>query len=381
MMNDISHEDIQKTNLQSQTTYAYNAKPIYNVLKNEGDPLDEKARIFMESRFDRDFSHVRIHTDTKAAESAKSINALAYSVGKDIVFDKGQYAPETHSGKLLIAHELAHVLQQTPGFLDNKSILEQKISNPNDSSELESRNIAEEIMDNRYAESFIERSTIMENRPISDNRIHRIIGPVAGAIATGVGLASDVQSLTAGSMSLDSNAWNGISQIGEHIDPLGNREESKSIQIGKVFRYVPFVENFNIIYKVSYSFKNGIMNAEVRPTQSSSASSRDSGKVSIIDKTQGWENPDPFGVRLPNISFKIYATCDPFLGRKWWQYWDVTIYANKGIFIIEHGKTYGGEVNEENKVPVVGQDVETGEKIPVKEEKKPTPVVSPSNIP
>jgi hypothetical protein len=59
-----------------------------------------------------DFSQVRIHTDGKAAESARAVNALAYTVGSDIVFGAGRYAPATDEGRRLIAHELTHVGQQ-----------------------------------------------------------------------------------------------------------------------------------------------------------------------------------------------------------------------------------------------------------------------------
>jgi hypothetical protein len=67
----------------------------------------------MESRFGHDFSQVRVHTDARAGASAKAVNALAYTVGRDIVFAAGQYAPGTVSGKKLLAHELTHVLQQS----------------------------------------------------------------------------------------------------------------------------------------------------------------------------------------------------------------------------------------------------------------------------
>jgi hypothetical protein len=66
----------------------------------------------MESRFEHDFSRVRVHTNSKAIEAAQSVNALAFTVGHNIAFDRGQYAPETLSGKRLLAHELTHVTQQ-----------------------------------------------------------------------------------------------------------------------------------------------------------------------------------------------------------------------------------------------------------------------------
>ena len=66
----------------------------------------------MESRFGYDFGRIRIHRDTKGAESARSVDALAYTVGQDIIFGEGQWAPDTKRGGRLLAHELAHVVQQ-----------------------------------------------------------------------------------------------------------------------------------------------------------------------------------------------------------------------------------------------------------------------------
>ncbi|MCX6028844.1 MAG: DUF4157 domain-containing protein [Chloroflexi bacterium] len=77
-----------------------------------GAPLPEEMRAFFEPRFGHDFSRVRVHTGAEAAKSARSVNALAYTLGRDIVFAAGQYAPETDAGRNLIAHELAHVIQQ-----------------------------------------------------------------------------------------------------------------------------------------------------------------------------------------------------------------------------------------------------------------------------
>jgi hypothetical protein len=76
--------------------------------------LDSEARAFLEPRFGYDFGQVRVHTDENAAESARSVNAHAYTVGNHIVFGQGQYAPHTSAGQHLLAHELTHVLQQQP---------------------------------------------------------------------------------------------------------------------------------------------------------------------------------------------------------------------------------------------------------------------------
>lgn len=85
---------------------------VHDVLSSPGQPLDTATRAFMEPRFGHDFSGVRVHTDAEAAESVRSVNALAYTVGKDIAFGMGQYAPNTSAGRWMLAHELTHVIQQ-----------------------------------------------------------------------------------------------------------------------------------------------------------------------------------------------------------------------------------------------------------------------------
>jgi len=77
-----------------------------------GRPLSESTRSFFESRFGRDFSGVRVHTGSTASETAASINAKAFTRGKDVVFGPGQYSPGTSEGKRLLGHELTHVVQQ-----------------------------------------------------------------------------------------------------------------------------------------------------------------------------------------------------------------------------------------------------------------------------
>ena len=84
---------------------------VQEVLRSPGQPLDKATREFTEPRFGWDFSHVRVHTDEKAAESARAVQAKAYTVGRDIVFGAGQYG-NTDSGRRLLAHELTHVAQQ-----------------------------------------------------------------------------------------------------------------------------------------------------------------------------------------------------------------------------------------------------------------------------
>ncbi|MCP5110969.1 MAG: DUF4157 domain-containing protein, partial [bacterium] len=92
------------------------APAVGQVLGESGEPLSSNVQAFMEPRFDFDFSKVRVHSNATAAESARAVNAHAYTVGPNIVFGSGQYSPETIQGRRLLAHELTHVVQQSgPG--------------------------------------------------------------------------------------------------------------------------------------------------------------------------------------------------------------------------------------------------------------------------
>jgi hypothetical protein len=128
---------LQRAAVNAQPTN--NVPPIVNeVLNSVGQTLDSGTQAFMESRFGRDFSNVRVHTDTRAAESARAVNALAYTVGKDVVFGKGKYAPETTEGKKLLVHELTHVVQQGENFNLSPSL----IGNQNNTAESEAAQTA-----------------------------------------------------------------------------------------------------------------------------------------------------------------------------------------------------------------------------------------------
>jgi hypothetical protein len=109
-----------------------------------GAPLDPSLRERFEPRFGVDFGSVRIHTGPRATESARAVNALAYTVGRDIVFADGHYAPHTERGARLLAHELTHVVQQggdavSPGTVD-------AVSEASDPSEHEADEVAGEVM-------------------------------------------------------------------------------------------------------------------------------------------------------------------------------------------------------------------------------------------
>jgi hypothetical protein len=88
---------------------------VHKVLASPGQPLDASTRSFMEPRFGYDFAKVCIHMDNRAAESAAAVKALAYTAGEHIILGAAQYAPGSLDGQRLLAHELAHVVQQNRG--------------------------------------------------------------------------------------------------------------------------------------------------------------------------------------------------------------------------------------------------------------------------
>src|SRR5438874_11863804 len=88
---------------------------VHAALRSPGQPLDKASRAYFEPRFGQEFGDVRVHTGMAAARSARDVSAHAYTVGRNIVFGAGAYAPGSDQGRLLLAHELAHVVQQTGG--------------------------------------------------------------------------------------------------------------------------------------------------------------------------------------------------------------------------------------------------------------------------
>ena len=88
-------------------------EPYLSTSRGTGQPLPPSSRAYFEPRFGRDLSDVRVHSDGQASQAANSISAKAFTAGKNIVFAAGQYAPQTHQGQTLLAHELTHVVQQS----------------------------------------------------------------------------------------------------------------------------------------------------------------------------------------------------------------------------------------------------------------------------
>ncbi len=121
--------------------------PVHDVISSGGRPLEPDVRTDMEARMGHDFSDVRVHDDSAAAASASAVNAHAYTVGSNIVFQRDTYNPGSNDGRTTLAHELTHVVQQRSGPVDGTSAPGGiKVSDPSDRFEQEASSNADRVM-------------------------------------------------------------------------------------------------------------------------------------------------------------------------------------------------------------------------------------------
>jgi hypothetical protein len=116
---------------------------VHETLRTPGQPLDAGTKGFMEPRFGHKFDQVRVHTGDRAAESAQAVNATAYTVGNQVVFGRGRYQPSSAEGRHLLAHELAHVVQQA-GTAENPA-RQIEVGEPDTTSEVQAEQVARTI--------------------------------------------------------------------------------------------------------------------------------------------------------------------------------------------------------------------------------------------
>jgi hypothetical protein len=121
------------------------ASPVHDVIGSAGGrPLEAPVREAMEQHLRADFGDVRVHTGGEADASARSVGAEAYTVGRDVVFAEGRYAPDTEPGQRMLAHELTHVVQQRSGPVDGTPTGDGlAVSDPGDRFEQEAERSAE----------------------------------------------------------------------------------------------------------------------------------------------------------------------------------------------------------------------------------------------
>ena len=142
---------------------------VHDVLRSPGQPLDTATRAFFEPPFGHDFSGVRVHTDTHAAESARAVDALAYTVGQDVVFGAGQYAPSSDPGKRILAHELTHTLQQPRTAGAGVASAGLRISDTHDAFENEAETLSSKVVHGVRAQHSIGRGVARLQRLADPN--------------------------------------------------------------------------------------------------------------------------------------------------------------------------------------------------------------------
>jgi len=146
-----------------------------NALRGGGQPLPQSVRAFFEPRFGHDFSRVRVHTDAEATQSAQAMNALAYTVGRDVVFGAGRYVPESADGKRLLAHELAHVVQQANAAAVQNQM---QLRPTNDAQEAEADQVTSQLVEGTASTPRISISRALRQESIQRYSFGKGDGPV-----------------------------------------------------------------------------------------------------------------------------------------------------------------------------------------------------------
>jgi hypothetical protein len=139
--------DLQRSAGNSAVTdLVEGTSPVHGVIASGGRPLEPEIRTDMESRLGHDFGDVRVHDDGAAHESATAVNAHAYTVGSDLVFQRDMYDPSSSAGRVMLAHELTHVVQQRSGPVDGTPTEGGiSVSDPSDRFEREAVENAERV--------------------------------------------------------------------------------------------------------------------------------------------------------------------------------------------------------------------------------------------
>lgn len=240
---------------------------VHSVLGSHGEPLENQTRAFMESRFGHDFSQVRVHADPQAAESAGAVNALAYTVGQEVVFGPGQYAPKTSEGQRLLAHELAHTIQQSAS--NNYPQSELIVSHREDAREKEAEIAARTVshggfdvslssprshvarQDEDQAMSSASSDNVEAGIPnISSDETHNWASDKATRQTSSVGGVPDMNEMDAENPNASVNSASLPARIQETKADLGNAESecergANSPAAGEIFYFVVRTEDLN----------------------------------------------------------------------------------------------------------------------------------------
>ena len=168
---------MRETNRAEVNSSAQSGVPpiVHEALHSPSQGLNQGTREFMESRFEHDFSQVRVHTDETAADAAQALHANAFTVGRDIVFGEGKFAPNSTEGQRLLAHELTHSVQQTTGPAKTSTPIQCDDQTDKDVKAVKSGNVALREKEFKTAETQLEKR--MAKRQLEIQKLIDEIGP------------------------------------------------------------------------------------------------------------------------------------------------------------------------------------------------------------
>lgn len=201
-------------------------------MHGKGNPLSADANAFFSSRMGYDFSDVELHTGKEAADSAKELNAKAYTVKNNVVFNEGQYNPDSTEGKKLMAHELTHVAQQDSSKKEKKDATHQYSDSSADSSSVQRMPLLDAVA---------EKAAITHNRKLFDNKSVMIIQLITGSKVDG-----DMGPLTAEAIAGFQTA-NGLAPNGKIDDATLDALFTDRVTLGRQEHAIQSVVDYNNI--------------------------------------------------------------------------------------------------------------------------------------
>jgi outer membrane protein OmpA-like peptidoglycan-associated protein len=296
---------------------------IHDLPRTTGQALDAATRAYMESRFARDFSHVRVHTDDA---SAPALGSLAYTSGQHVVFAPGRYRPDARSGRELLAHELTHVVQQS-----DAGTMEPAVSGPADASEDAAARTATAVAAGGPAPAMapVARPPAIQRTPDTDLRVPSPqLAPMFALGARGstsidafdhdkAGLTADQQGLLAGHagvlkelFEMDPTAT--VDVVG-HADASGSREHNMPLseqraEEAKAALVAAGADPAKIAAKGV-----GESDLKVKTTAAHAANRRVEVRFHPSLRFSNLPGPAPWPSILPQLSTSLHARAEPVL--------------------------------------------------------------------
>jgi hypothetical protein len=286
---------------------------VHVVLRSPGRPLDPATRGFMESRFGHDFSRVRVHTGENAAASAKAVGALAYAYGSDVTFGAGQYSPHTSEGRCLLAHELAHVVQQQPFIPQNDAL-----ADGNTATEVEAERAAAAALGDDVAVIRERRAGVIQLKRDGD------VKPTQPTLIKNRAGNTERIEDAYGAGSLDETQWRNLFDSAEQALAKGQNEAAKSAyltlyadvaKLAQATRVVTSSGVINMVTGTKHTCKDARPGLNFSLQSASGWGGDATGTTGYVDD-QGKFGVDPSTLGVPRPLVAIVLNRDAFTREK-----------------------------------------------------------------